>query len=261
MTSRELKIYKHLPDRSKMEFIVDFWERRDPTPGTKVNEALGRFLYRVAYANKVFTEACMPGWNTDRGRLLIQLGFPDDVYRWRHNIGSSIEEIEMWTYYRTQLVVRFIKRKDGFRYKMQFNRNLLTAIEYARRHSMIYRAEKLQKQLTFKAKWKWNKLTVRIPVDRVVYDELNSEYVGARFVFRIDIYSKKKKLWTVSGTITNMAKKKETVDTKFVQVDIDLLSKIKLEKGKYYGIMIVKDLNAGNVFASSYKDVIRIKVK
>jgi GWxTD domain-containing protein len=263
MTSKELKIYRHLPNAAKQEFIIDFWNRRDPTPETEKNEALLLFLHRVAYANKFFNEAGTKGWKTDRGRIIIQLGFPQDVHYFRPGINDyTVEEIQTWMYFRTPFfVVRFIKRRDGYKYEMEFNRNLITAIDYARKHSMIHDAKNIEDQITFKAKWKKNKLYIKIPVKRVVYEILNNGYVGARFVFIIDIYTGKKKIWFAKGKITNVREKAELASKDFIEVEIDLLSKIKLTKGKYYAIIVIKDINAGGHFASSYKDVIRIKVK
>ena len=39
MTKEEIEIYKHIPDKeSKEEFIREFWQIRDPDPGTEENE-------------------------------------------------------------------------------------------------------------------------------------------------------------------------------------------------------------------------------
>ena len=58
-------------------FIVRFWRRRDPTPGTLENETRREFWRRVLEANRRFKESVRPGWMTERGRIFIQLGEPD----------------------------------------------------------------------------------------------------------------------------------------------------------------------------------------
>jgi len=57
-----------------------FWKRRDTTPGTTSNEALDRFLNRVEEATNRFG-GVVPGWRSDRGRILIQHGAPDHTER------------------------------------------------------------------------------------------------------------------------------------------------------------------------------------
>ncbi|HET9233146.1 MAG TPA: GWxTD domain-containing protein, partial [Candidatus Eisenbacteria bacterium] len=52
-----------------------FWERRDPSPGTGINEALERFLDRVERTEKL--GGVVPGWRSDQGRILIQYGEPE----------------------------------------------------------------------------------------------------------------------------------------------------------------------------------------
>lgn len=62
----------------RVNFIDAFWARRDPTPETPENEYQIEHYRRLAYANKFFG-AGRPGWKTDRGRLYIILGPPDEI--------------------------------------------------------------------------------------------------------------------------------------------------------------------------------------
>lgn len=62
----------------KESFIEQFWQRRDPTPGSPVNELKDEHYRRVAYANERFTTAT-DGWRTDRGKMYIRFGAPDTV--------------------------------------------------------------------------------------------------------------------------------------------------------------------------------------
>ncbi|UCH95670.1 MAG: GWxTD domain-containing protein, partial [Candidatus Aminicenantes bacterium] len=79
MTKQEIEIYKHLPDKAgKEQFIEEFWKKRDPNPETEENESREEFEERITYANKWFKEHSKDrGWDTQRGRILLQLGFPD----------------------------------------------------------------------------------------------------------------------------------------------------------------------------------------
>jgi GWxTD domain-containing protein len=60
------------------QFKENFWLRRDQTPDTIENEFREEHYARIAYANERFASG-KPGWKTDRGRIYILYGRPDDV--------------------------------------------------------------------------------------------------------------------------------------------------------------------------------------
>jgi GWxTD domain-containing protein len=56
-------------DEERIRFIEQFWERRDPTPGTDTNEMKEEHYRRIAYSNDRFREKGKEaGWQTERGR-------------------------------------------------------------------------------------------------------------------------------------------------------------------------------------------------
>ncbi|TMQ48347.1 MAG: GWxTD domain-containing protein [Candidatus Eisenbacteria bacterium] len=60
----------------------EFWRRRDPTPGTAVNEARATFLQRVDYANHNYAHISLErGMFSDMGRVYIRYGQPSDILR------------------------------------------------------------------------------------------------------------------------------------------------------------------------------------
>lgn len=65
-------------NEEREQFIEQFWLRRDPTPDTPENETKEEHYRRIAYANEHFASG-MPGWKTDRGRIYIIWGKPDDI--------------------------------------------------------------------------------------------------------------------------------------------------------------------------------------
>jgi len=65
-------------DEERDQFIEQFWLRRDPTPDTEENEFKEEHYRRIAYANEHFA-AGIPGWRTDRGRIYIVFGPPDEI--------------------------------------------------------------------------------------------------------------------------------------------------------------------------------------
>jgi GWxTD domain-containing protein len=79
ITDEEQKAFKMLSnDEERDQFIEAFWQRRDPTPDTVENEFKEEHYRRIAYANEHFA-AGIPGWKTDRGRIYIMYGPPDEI--------------------------------------------------------------------------------------------------------------------------------------------------------------------------------------
>lgn len=83
-------------DEERNKFIEQFWLRRDPTPGTPVNEFKEEHYRRIAYANEHFA-AGAPGWQTDRGRMYIIYGPPDEIESHPHSAASK-DPYEVWLY-------------------------------------------------------------------------------------------------------------------------------------------------------------------
>ena len=89
----EEAVFKRLKtDEEREQFIESFWLRRDPTPETIDNEYRDDYFHRIQLANERYTSG-IPGWRTDRGRILIMHGEPDEVET--HAMGGSyIRDIE-----------------------------------------------------------------------------------------------------------------------------------------------------------------------
>ncbi len=66
-------------DPERDAFIEQFWLRRDPTPGTFENEFKNEHYRRIGYTNGKFMSASRAGWQTDRGRIYIMYGPPDEI--------------------------------------------------------------------------------------------------------------------------------------------------------------------------------------
>jgi GWxTD domain-containing protein len=83
ITDEERGAFKRLEtELQREEFIEHFWLVRDPTPGTAENEFKEEHYRRIAYANERFAPAAaagLPGWKTDRGRIYISFGPPDEI--------------------------------------------------------------------------------------------------------------------------------------------------------------------------------------
>jgi GWxTD domain-containing protein len=89
ITDEERTAFKRLQtDEEREQFIENFWLRRDPTPDTVENEFKEEHYRRIAYANENFASG-IPGWKTDRGRIYITYGPPDE--KESHPSGGSYE--------------------------------------------------------------------------------------------------------------------------------------------------------------------------
>lgn len=101
MRGDERGVYASLSTAERRVFLRRFWEVRDPTPGTPENEAMAEFYDRVAIANRDFREGgagSVAGWRTDRGRVLIMHGVPDEALRQPQPAETS--PYEAWKYTR-----------------------------------------------------------------------------------------------------------------------------------------------------------------
>ena len=89
ITDEERRAFKKLQtDLEREKFIEEFWRRRDPDPDTEENEFKEEYYERIAYANEHFSSG-IPGWKTDRGRIWIMYGKPDE--RETHPMGGAYD--------------------------------------------------------------------------------------------------------------------------------------------------------------------------
>ena len=78
-------------DEERQYFVEQFWARRNPTPGSATNEFKKEHYRRLAYANDHWA-GNLPGWKTDRGRIYIEYGPPDEIDS--HSAGGSYNRPE-----------------------------------------------------------------------------------------------------------------------------------------------------------------------
>lgn len=89
ITDEERAAFKGLKtDEEREQFIEQFWLRRDPTPDTIENEFKEEHYRRIAYANERFASG-IPGWKSDRGKIYIMYGPPDE--REEHPTGGQYD--------------------------------------------------------------------------------------------------------------------------------------------------------------------------
>ncbi|MEW5900705.1 MAG: GWxTD domain-containing protein [Acidobacteriota bacterium] len=107
ITDAEKDVFLSL--RTELErgkFIEGFWKKRDPRPDTPENEYKNEYYRRIGAANKLFGTAGIRGWRTDRGKVFILLGPPNEIQRDFSAAGSSLSGFhgtrEVWNYWGLQ---------------------------------------------------------------------------------------------------------------------------------------------------------------
>jgi len=79
ITPEERRAFLHLQTNEEREqFIEAFWQRRNPDPDSPENTYKEEYYRRIAYANEHFASG-IPGWKTDRGKIYIMWGPPDEI--------------------------------------------------------------------------------------------------------------------------------------------------------------------------------------
>lgn len=104
ITEVEKKIFLSLwTEEERGAFMVDFWKKRDPNLSTPENEFKLEYYKRIAQANKFFGSSGVGGWRSDRGKIFILLGPPQDIQRDLHPSGSTFAlsegPAETWNYW------------------------------------------------------------------------------------------------------------------------------------------------------------------
>jgi GWxTD domain-containing protein len=79
ISPEERHSFLHLATNEEREqFIEAFWQRRNPDPDSPENTFKEEHYRRIAYANEHFASG-IPGWKTDRGKIYIMWGPPDEI--------------------------------------------------------------------------------------------------------------------------------------------------------------------------------------
>ena len=92
MTDSEYKTLERLAPGAREVYLAEFWHGIDPDPTTPDNPVLDGFRGRVAYADREFSTGLRRGILTDRGRVFVRYGPPDDEnYQFSSSSFGSVE--------------------------------------------------------------------------------------------------------------------------------------------------------------------------
>jgi len=103
------KEIKNQSDDYKYDYIKNYWLNLDSETGSLENNLMLEFNSRIQYSIKNFSDLG-PGWRSDRGRILINYGYPSHKEESRNNDNGYM--YLMW-YYPSGKKVVFIDQ-DGF---------------------------------------------------------------------------------------------------------------------------------------------------
>ncbi|TFH65772.1 MAG: GWxTD domain-containing protein [Candidatus Zixiibacteriota bacterium] len=102
ITKKEEKdTYKELNLDGKKAWLKAFWDRKNPNPGSRVNTYKNEIFRRFLYANYYYSSSTAKrndGWSSDRGRIYIQYGPPDQIDQRPSTMAQK--PYERWLYYR-----------------------------------------------------------------------------------------------------------------------------------------------------------------
>lgn len=256
MTDEEKEIFLRLADeKSRHQFIEEFWEKRDPDPSTEENEAKDEFYRRVDTANRFFKEGTGPGWKTDRGRIYLLLGPPDKKIQQPFLDLPNLKARIIWAYYEYRLGVEFVDRHGTGEFRINnYPVELITAME---REKLLFgiKDKEGEKPVDFQIEFDKDtqEIIIKIPPEGLFYKEEN-DYLVSDIQFVFFIYRED------GSEVEKFASKKRF---KMLKEEVLKLENItftfpyELEQGEYYLDVIVEDLEGIN----KLRKIEKIKVK
>jgi len=116
-----IKALKHIEEESLIDSLLDldeenlykglvnYWKKMDPSSETEFNELMAEYYSRVDYTQINFTSLTgVKGIDTDRGKIFIKFGKPDQVERTSNEQGKIVET---WIYIKPQHKFVFVDKQ------------------------------------------------------------------------------------------------------------------------------------------------------
>lgn len=121
VSAQRLQAMRDAPPERRADLWAAFLRDTDPVPQTPPHEGLRDYFGRIARANIQFREEGSAGWLTDRGRVAVALGQPDQVYEpSMSDIGQRGRTL-VWEYREHRLQVVFVDQTGFGRWRMTLN--------------------------------------------------------------------------------------------------------------------------------------------
>ncbi|MBI4545434.1 MAG: GWxTD domain-containing protein [Gemmatimonadetes bacterium] len=109
------KSVRELSPDGQRRFLARYWARLDRTPATEAHELLEEWMGRVEYASRNYAERDIgrPGVQSDRGRIYLKYGEPDEKLA---QPTSGNREVEIWKYTRQRHIKFAFLDESGFQH-------------------------------------------------------------------------------------------------------------------------------------------------
>lgn len=122
-----LAALRSAPPEQRAQMWVDFLRATDPDPGSATHEGLRDYFGRIRLANERFRSEGIAGWLSDRGRVYVTLGEPDEVTEQIVNVrdrrlGTAQRvPVQVWTYRRHRVQLLFTDEMQAGRWELTPN--------------------------------------------------------------------------------------------------------------------------------------------
>lgn len=108
---------RDVPEERRAEEWATFVRETDDQPATSAHESLLAYFDRLVVANGRYREEAGPGWMSDRGRVFITLGEPDEVIEPMDNDFRRDRQM-VWTYRNLNAQILFTDRTGTGMWRM-----------------------------------------------------------------------------------------------------------------------------------------------
>lgn len=117
LNSNQKKTLRELEKQVQKNFVGQFWRKVDTNKSTEKNEFMELIKERKDYADNNYT-VIVSGWESDRGRIYIKYGAPDDITSEttdpsKTNLGARDYEIWKYRQNRNQTYIFFDRSGNG----------------------------------------------------------------------------------------------------------------------------------------------------
>lgn len=256
MTGEEIEIYRHLPDLdSRKAFAREFWEKRDPDPGTPDNEAYTDFMQRIEFAIRHFDEhrGQKRGWDSLRGRILLQLGFPDERETGNKVFNNGRDyRYEIWYYRQYQLYLTFIDRQGFGQYEIYGRYPPALAEAASKSRFRLPDTNRGEHSFRFDSDCRPGEIRIVIPTGQLLFNE-STDRLEARFSFQINVYRNYRFVEAIRKDLEYSDSPQTVLKQKEIIYKIPFSGQ---QKGRYYLEIIGKDEQSG----SRYRNFCKIRI-
>lgn len=118
VSSQRIQAMRDAPAETRAGLWAAFLRDTDPVPQTPAHEGLRDYFSRIAQANVRFREEGQAGWLTDRGRVAVALGQPDQIFEPTMSDMGQRGRTLIWEYRDHRLQVVFVDQTGFGRWRM-----------------------------------------------------------------------------------------------------------------------------------------------